>query len=87
MYCDQNFGSKKSLKEAVARGDAVGVFQPGPFGSAPVRDGEHSVDGPALPEAAHLVRAGAGRRWADRQREVTAPDPGQVDTANGRSPR
>jgi hypothetical protein len=38
------------LKEAVARGKTVGVFQPGPFGSGAVQDGEHSVEGPHYPK-------------------------------------
>ncbi len=61
MYCDQNFKSKKSLQEAVKRGEAVGVFQPGPFGSGPVRDGEHSVEGPHYPQP---------HRWYARVRIV-----------------
>jgi hypothetical protein len=50
MYCDKNFKTKKSLREALARGEAVGVFQPGPFGSGSVRDGEHVVEGPHYPQ-------------------------------------
>lgn len=50
MYCDSNFKSKKSLKEAVARGETVSVFQPGPFGSGGVSDGEHTVEGPHYPK-------------------------------------
>ena len=32
MYVEPNFKTKKALKEAVANGDRVTVFQPGPFG-------------------------------------------------------
>jgi len=48
MYVDPNFKTKKELKEAVARGDSVYVFSPGPF-PAPT-DGETSVEGPHYPK-------------------------------------
>lgn len=50
MYCDRNFKTKKALKEAVAKGEKVGVFQPGPFGDEPIRDQEYSVEGPHYPQ-------------------------------------
>jgi len=37
MYVEPNFKTKKALKEAVARGEHVTVFDPGPFGRAPAR--------------------------------------------------
>jgi len=49
MYVEPNFKTKKALKEAVARGEHVTVFDPGPFGRAP-EDGEASVEGPHYPE-------------------------------------
>lgn len=48
MYTDRNFKSKKSLKEAVAKGEKVGVFSPGPF-SCP-KDGRVALEGPHYPE-------------------------------------
>ncbi len=50
MYCDTNFKTKKALKEAVANGGAVNVYQPGPFGGNEPADGEVSVEGPHYPE-------------------------------------
>lgn len=48
MYVNPNFKTKKALKEAVARGDRVDVFSPGPF---PCKtDGTESVEGPHYPE-------------------------------------
>jgi hypothetical protein len=49
MYCDENFKSKKALREAVASGKTVGVFQPGPFGSGGLENGEVTVEGPHYP--------------------------------------
>lgn len=48
MYVDPNFKTKKALKEAVANGDLVYVFSPGPF-PAPT-SGETSVEGPHYPK-------------------------------------
>lgn len=48
MYVRPNFPSKKALKEAVARGDAVEAFSPGPF-PCPT-DGRVSVEGPHYPK-------------------------------------
>jgi hypothetical protein len=50
MYCEINFKSKKALKEAVAAGQAVGVFQAGPFGSGDYSNGQFAVEGPHYPE-------------------------------------
>ena len=49
-YTDTNFRTKKALKEAVAAGKEVTVFQPGGFFSAEIRDGQHTVEGPHYPE-------------------------------------
>jgi hypothetical protein len=49
MYTERNFKTKKALKEAVAKGEVVGVFQPGPFGPG-VKDGPGAVEGPHYPE-------------------------------------
>lgn len=47
MYVDPNFKTKKALKEAIAGGQSVYVFSPGPF-PAPT-SGETSVEGPHYP--------------------------------------
>jgi hypothetical protein len=52
MYTDINFKTKKALKDAVAAGRAVGVFQPGPFGGPPPQTGKGlAVEGPHYPAA------------------------------------
>lgn len=48
MYVDPNFKTKKELKEAVARGDSVYVFSPGPF--PPKTDGIEFIEGPHYPK-------------------------------------
>jgi hypothetical protein len=45
MYTVRDFKTKKALKEAVAAGEKVAVFQPGPFGPD-VKDGRGCVEGP-----------------------------------------
>jgi len=45
MYTQYNFPTKKALREAVTKGEMVGVFQPGPFGPD-VPDGDGVVEGP-----------------------------------------
>jgi hypothetical protein len=49
MYVDPNFKSKKALKEAVAAGQRVSVYSPGPFPAN--RNGNEFVEGPHYPEA------------------------------------
>jgi len=49
MYASRNFKTKKALKEAVAAGQSVTVFQPGPFAVASPVDGWVSVEGPHYP--------------------------------------
>lgn len=48
MYVDPNFKSKMVLKAAVADGQRVEVFSPGPFPCP--RDGKVSVEGPHYPQ-------------------------------------
>jgi hypothetical protein len=48
MYCERNFKSKKDLKEAVARGDKMGIYAPG-LGS-PKDNGRETLEGPHYPE-------------------------------------
>lgn len=47
-YTDKNFKSKKALKEALAKGEHIGVWSPGPFGAR--SDGWVSLEGPHYPE-------------------------------------
>jgi hypothetical protein len=49
-YARENFRSKKALKEALAAGKVVEVYQPGPFGPS-VKDGTAFLEGPHFPEA------------------------------------
>lgn len=48
MYVTPNFKSKKALKEAVAAGQRVEVFSPGPFPCN--QNGSECVEGPHYPE-------------------------------------
>jgi hypothetical protein len=50
MYTNANFKTKKALKEAVADGKLISVFQPGPFGGNEPRDGSVPVEGPHYPK-------------------------------------
>jgi len=47
-YASTNFKSKKAFKEAVAAGEIVTLFSPGPFGTK--SDGTESVEGPHYPK-------------------------------------
>jgi hypothetical protein len=47
-YCTINFKTKKQLKEAVAAGEVVQVYQPGPFGPS-VPNGKVTLEGPHFP--------------------------------------
>lgn len=49
MYVSPNFQTKKALREAVAAGKEVRVFEPGPFGRDTL-DGKFSVEGPHYPQ-------------------------------------
>lgn len=48
MYVSPNFKTKKALKEAVAKGERVEVFSPGPFPAK--QDGRETIEGPHYPE-------------------------------------
>ncbi len=50
MYSTTNFKSKKELKEAVASGKKVGIFQPGPFGGNEPKSGVVCLEGPHYPQ-------------------------------------
>lgn len=49
MYTTTNFKTKKALKQAVADGEQVTVFQSGPFSAK--TDGTVSLEGPHYPAA------------------------------------
>ena len=49
MYTDTNFKTKKALKEAVAAGKEVTVYQPG-LGTVPMGMADVSVEGPHYPQ-------------------------------------
>lgn len=50
MYTNKNFQSKKALKEAVAAGEKITVFQPGPFGGNEPTNGDVTLEGPHYPQ-------------------------------------
>lgn len=50
MYTHTNFKTKKALKEAVAAGQRVTVYQPGPFGGNAPTSGKITLEGPHYPE-------------------------------------
>lgn len=50
MYVLPNYKTKKTLKEAIAVGARVVVFQPGPFSSGFPSQGQFTVEGPHYPE-------------------------------------
>lgn len=50
MYTTKNFKSKKALKEAIAAGETITVYQPGPFGGNEPKDGTVALEGPHYPE-------------------------------------
>lgn len=49
MYVSPNFKTKKQLKEAVAAGRSVTIWQPGPFGGNEPKNGRVAVEGPHYP--------------------------------------
>lgn len=58
MYSIVNFKTKKQLRDAVASGQKIGVFQPGPFGGNEPKNGTVFLEGPHYP-AAHTWYAEA----------------------------
>ena len=49
VYTTTNFKTKKALKEAVANGDHVGIYQPGPFCKGVEKEGTFTLEGPHFP--------------------------------------
>lgn len=51
VYTRTNYRTKKALKEAVARGERVEVYQPGGFfGAGVIEDGTVYLEGPHYPK-------------------------------------
>ena len=51
MYTQYNFQTKKALKEAVASGKHVAIFQPNDMsGNSEVKNGTFAVEGPHYPQ-------------------------------------
>jgi len=50
MYVSPNFKTKRELKEAVAHGKEVMVFQPGLFGDSKLKNRDCCVEGPHYPK-------------------------------------
>ncbi|NCC20044.1 hypothetical protein EOM33_03200 [Candidatus Saccharibacteria bacterium] len=48
MYVSPNFQTKKALKEAVAKGEHVTVYSPGPFPAK--ENGTEFIEGPHYPQ-------------------------------------
>jgi hypothetical protein len=72
MYVTPNFKTKKQLREALARGERVRVFSPGPFPCP--QSGNVSIEGPHYP-AAHTWYASASLLLApDGEGRIVALD-------------
>lgn len=51
MYTSKNFKTKKAVKDAIAAGERITVFQPGPFGGNEPKDMDYvALEGPHYPE-------------------------------------
>lgn len=50
MYTTRNFKTKKQLKEAIAAGEKITIYQPGPFGGNEPMEGQVVLEGPHYPE-------------------------------------
>lgn len=52
MYTSKNFKTKKALKEAVANGEKISVYQPNNiFNVTDPREGKATIEGPHYPAA------------------------------------
>lgn len=52
MYCEKEFPTKKALKTAIAEGEKLRIYQPGPFGKGLLRnEGKYTICGPHFPKA------------------------------------
>jgi hypothetical protein len=50
MYTTTNFKNKRAIRDAIAQGQRVTVFQPGPFGGDEPKNGKVWLEGPHYPE-------------------------------------
>ena len=50
MYTRKNYTSKTAVRKAIAAGEKVTVFQPGPFGGNEQTEGRVALEGPHYPE-------------------------------------
>lgn len=50
MYTIKNYATKKALKEDLAAGARITVFQPGPFGGSAPSSGTVTLEGPHYPQ-------------------------------------
>lgn len=50
MYTSVNFKTKRELKEAVASGRKISIYQPGPFSGRDTNGGKFYVEGPHYPQ-------------------------------------
>lgn len=48
-YTSRNFKTKKALKEAIANGEKISIYQPGPFGGNIPKSGTVYLEGPHYP--------------------------------------
>lgn len=48
-YTTKNFKTKKALKDAIAAGEMITVFQPGPFSGNVPSEGKVYLEGPHYP--------------------------------------
>ena len=49
-YTTRNFKTKKQIKEALAAGEKLTCYQPGPFGPSVNSNGPISLEGPHYPQ-------------------------------------
>ena len=49
-YTYTNYKTKKALKEAIAAGERVECYQPGPFGTGTIESGSVAIEGPHYPQ-------------------------------------
>ena len=50
MYTNINFKTKEELEEAIKKGDAVLLYNPGPLGIKTPKEGTVFIEGPHYPE-------------------------------------
>lgn len=50
MYTSHDYQTKKALKQAVANGEKVTFYQPGPFGGGEPLEGSITLEGPHYPK-------------------------------------